>query len=78
MATKSKKTPTGAAAVRSATKIITDAPVKTKKWTDAEIWKMAEKKAYFYFLERGSVHGRDREDWARAEKEVRKWTEKNG
>lgn len=75
MATKSKKTPTGAVAVRSATKIITGVAPKTKKWTDAQIWKITEEKAYFYFVERGYAHGHDREDWARAEKEVKKWTE---
>lgn len=77
MATKAKKTPTGAVAVRSATKIITGTTPKANKWTNAQIWKMIEEKAFFYFLERGSVHGYDREDWTRAEKEVEKWTEKN-
>jgi len=77
MATKAKKSPTGASAVRSATKIITGVPSKTKKWTDAEVWKMTTEKAYFYFVERGYAHGYDREDWARAEKEVRTWMQKN-
>ncbi len=31
---------------------------------------MIEKKAYQYFVERGMCHGKDVEDWLKAEKEI--------
>lgn len=70
MAAKTQRATSGAAAVRSATKIITGNP--SKKPAEHEIQKKIQERAYHYFLERGRIHGFDREDWARAEKEVRR------
>jgi len=35
-----------------------------------EIERKIAERAYFYFAERGYVHGHDFEDWIRAEKEI--------
>ena len=39
--------------------------------SDKELNRRIAERAYFLYLERGKIHGHDRDDWIRAEKEIR-------